>query len=515
MPPVEVIKPTLPDAEAVSQTVKEWTATQPGLAKLLQAGVPVNRALPRWGLDLLRAHQIPEATAALRAALSLAPADPVLWANYGMALAQGNSSSEAAACLEYSVTLLRHQPVTWLMLGMARKKMGDLIGAERAYRVALEQKPDSSAAWQLIAILREEQKDFAGAAECLEACIKAGGADAAVLANLGKLLHQTGRYADSCQAYTSASGLAPANAHYRQMTRKTRFLRDALQGFSINEAIANYQKSFVNGENCSEKDLMELLNSSFSVLGGFGHTEAALRVGKKQIELWPPNLSLTYLMSAVAGDQTIDRSPPEYVVEHFDAFAQGFDAQLVGALGYDVPEKICAAVRSVMGVGPLHATLDAGCGTGLCGPLLRPISQTLTGVDLSPKMLEQAAKRGVYDALVCEELTAFLGRSKGHFDLIVAADLMIYFGDLAPLFAAAGTALKSAGLFAFSTELWTGEGYRLQPSGRFAHAPSYLRSLAGQTFAEVLSDETTIRLDGTRRLPGNIFIFRRREYPNP
>lgn len=508
---MESTKPTLPDAQAVSEAVKEWASSKPAFARLLNAGVPVERALPRWGLHLLRANQIPEATAALRAALALAPTDAVLWANYGMALAQGNASGESAASLEYSVNLLRQQPSTWLMLGMARKKLGDLSGAERAYRVALEQKPDSSAAWKLIAILKEEQKDFAGAAECLNACIKAGGANAAILANLGKLHYQTGRYADSCEAYTSASRLEPANTHYRQLARKTRFLRDTLQGLPMDDAIANFQKSFATGETSSEKDLMELLQSAFSVLGGFGHKEAALRVGKKQIELWPPNHSLSYLMSAVAGDQTIDRSPPEYVVEHFDSFAEGFDAQLVEALGYDVPEKICQAARSVIGEGRLRDTLDAGCGTGLCGPLLRPISQTLTGVDLSPKMLEQAARKGFYDALVCEELTAFLLRSKGRFDLILAADLTIYFGDLAPLFAAVTSALSSFGLFAFSTELWTGEGYRLQPSGRFAHSPSYLRSLAGQSLTEVLANETTIRLEGTRRLPGNIFIFRRRD----
>ena len=163
IPAVESTKPTLPDAQAVSEAVKEWASTKPGFARLLTAGVPVARALPRWGLELLRANQIPEATAALRAALTLSPTDAVLWGNYGMALAQGNAPAEAAASLEYSVNLLRHQPATWLMLGMARKKLGDLSVAERAYRVALEQKPDSSAAWQLIAILKEEQKDFAGA----------------------------------------------------------------------------------------------------------------------------------------------------------------------------------------------------------------------------------------------------------------------------------------------------------------------------------------------------------------
>jgi predicted TPR repeat methyltransferase len=146
----------------------------------------------------------------------------------------------------------------------------------------------------------------------------------------------------------------------------------------------------------------------------------------------------------------------------------------------------------------------------LCGPLLRPISRALTGVDLSPKMLEQAARKAVYDTLACEELTAFLLRSPQHFDLIVAADLMIYFGDLAPLFAAAATALRPTGLFAFSTELCAGEGYRLLPSGRFAHPPQYVRLMAQRDFEEVFHAETTIRLEATERLPGNISVFRRR-----
>ena len=134
---MEATKPILPDATAVSETVKQWAATRPGLARLIAAGVPLVRALPRWGLELLRANRIREATDVLRAALSLAPDDPVLWANYGMALGQGNASRESLACLEYSVALLRQQPATWLMLGLARKKLGDLSGAESAYRVAL------------------------------------------------------------------------------------------------------------------------------------------------------------------------------------------------------------------------------------------------------------------------------------------------------------------------------------------------------------------------------------------
>lgn len=492
----------------MSENIKGWAATESGFARFLRAGIPPVQALTRWALELLRTNQIPEAVAALSSALALTPADPVLWANYGVALSQG-SSSEAAACLEYSLALARHQPDTWLILGLTRKKQGDPVAAEIAFRVALEQEPHSTAGWQLIGILKEEQRDFPGAIECLDACVTAGGGNAAILANLGKLNYQLGRIAESCQAYGAAAELDPLSPHYRQMARKTTFLRQALDGESVADAIATYQKSFATTENCSETDLMELLNSAFSMLSGFGHIDAATRVGRKSIELWPANPSRTYLLGAVTGDHTLDCSPPEYVVEHFDAFAEGFEAQLVGVLGYDIPKKICLAVREIVAEGRLHDTLDAGCGTGLCGPLLRPISRTLTGVDLSPKMLEQADRKKIYDTLACAELTAFLLRSAGQFDLIVAADLMIYFGDLTSLFAAAATALKPAGLFAFSTELWTGGGYRLLPSGRFAHEPGYVQLLAAGKFTEVFQAATTIRQEGTGRLSGNLFIFRR------
>jgi predicted TPR repeat methyltransferase len=506
---MEEAKPSLPDAGAASETIKGWAATEPRFAALLKAGVPEVQALTRWALELLRTNRITEAISVLRSALAQAPDDPILWSNYGIALSQANHSDEASACLEHSVALSQHQPDTWLMLGLARKKQGQPAAAEIAFRVALEQEPDSSVAWQLLGVLKEEQRDFAGAIACLDACIKTGGANAAILANLGKLHYQIGQIAESAESYDQATVLDPANAHYRQMARRTTFLRRLLQGESINDAITNYQNSFPPAESVSEQDLMELLQSSFSLLSGFGHIEAATRMGRKQLELWPANPSLKYLLSAVSAEQTFDRSPPEYVVEHFNAFAEGFEAKLVGALGYDIPEKICRAVRETATVERFEDTLDAGCGTGLCGPLLRPMSRALAGVDLSPKMLEQAARKGVYDALTCEELTAFLRRSATHFDLIVAADLLVYFGDLTPIFAAAATALKPAGLFAFSTESWTGEGYRLLPSGRFSHAPEYVRLVAGRTFAEVFHAETTIRLEATGRVPGDIAIFRR------
>ena len=132
-----------------------------------------------------------------------------------------------------------------------------------------------------------------------------------------------------------------------------------------------------------------------------------------------------------------------------------------------------------MPVGTLEV-LDAGCGTGLCGPILRPYARTLMGVDLSSEMLERARARGLYDALVVAELTGFLGEHRGRFDLIVASDVLCYFGLLAPVFGAVVTALRPGGRFLFTVEqdFCGATPFALQPNGRYRHAADALFAAA-------------------------------------
>jgi predicted TPR repeat methyltransferase len=135
-------------------------------------------------------------------------------------------------------------------------------------------------------------------------------------------------------------------------------------------------------------------------------------------------------------------------------------------------------------------------------------------VDLSSRMLEQAAARAVYDTLACEELVGFLRHSAGGFDLVVAADVLIYFGDLQPIFEAAAGAIRAGGLLAFSTETGVEAGYRLKPSRHFGHAADYVRAAAGGAFAQELCAETTIRLEANAPVAGNLFLFRRKQTAN-
>ncbi len=100
--------------------------------------------------------------------------------------------------------------------------------------------------------------------------------------------------------------------------------------------------------------------------------------------------------------------------------------------------------------------LDAGCGTGLCAPLVKGFSRRLEGVDLSANMLEAARQGGQYDALHVAEIVSFLEAHRGY-GAIVASGVCVFLDDLRPLFAAVRHALIDHGLFVFTIDLHDGE----------------------------------------------------------
>ena len=158
-------------------------------------------------------------------------------------------------------------------------------------------------------------------------------------------------------------------------------------------------------------------------------------------------------------------------------FAESFDEKL-GRLSYHAPQLV-AAVLQDSGLPATKAldVLDAGCGTGLCGPLVAPYARSLEGVDLSAKMLEKAKGRG-YDRLVKSELVAFLMETPARYDLIVSADTLVYFGALEGVLAAAcssAPARRHAGLQPGRRDRARANGFVPVDAARPVHAPAGLR----------------------------------------
>ena len=206
-----------------------------------------------------------------------------------------------------------------------------------------------------------------------------------------------------------------------------------------------------------------------------------------------------------------DALPPAYVARLFNDYAPRFDVHLIKNLGYRAPALIADGLSAAAPGRRFAAALDFGCGTGLMGEALRDRVARLTGVDLAPGMITKARQRGAYDELMVGDAVVMLTSGpRGAFDLIVAADALVYIGDLAPLFAAVGTALASDGLFAFSVETCEGDEFRLEPTMRFVHSRLYVETKAREAGlrALLIQPESTRREAGADA-PGLICVFER------
>lgn len=253
---------------------------------------------------------------------------------------------------------------------------------------------------------------------------------------------------------------------------------------------------------------------------GLGRAWAALQEPEKALdalrrasELDPDDrLGSRPLIAGLEAGGTEDLSSA-YVRALFDRYADRFDRDLLGKLGYAAPDLLRAAIDRLGVGGRIGRVFDLGCGTGLAGVAFRSLADHLAGVDLSPRMVEKAGERAIYDRLTVGEVVAALEQEgAAAWDLVVAADVLVYLGDLRSLFQATAAALAPGGRFAATVERLEGEEepYRLGPSRRYAHGEHYLRSLAAASGLTVRLMEPCIpRREKGVGVPGLLFVVER------
>jgi predicted TPR repeat methyltransferase len=205
-----------------------------------------------------------------------------------------------------------------------------------------------------------------------------------------------------------------------------------------------------------------------------------------------------------------ERAPAAHVRAVFDQYAERFDEALLTRLDYRAPELLADLLKPHLGA-TSAAILDLGCGTGLTGKALRPLARHLEGIDLSPRMIERARALGLYDRLSVGDLLD-AGPDPDPFDAVVAADTLVYVGDLDPVLARARACLRPRGLFAFTVERLDGDGYAIGPAQRYAHSETYLRQAAARTGFDILTlDSAATRREAGRPVPGYVVLFRASE----
>lgn len=375
-----------------------------------------------------RAGRLEEAEGLYRQLLRLLPEQPDLLHFLGLLLFQRRRSDESLALVQRSIDL---QP--------------------------------KIAAWQnnLGNMLLERQQP-AEAAQAYQRCLALQPGNQEVRNNLGALLRGLGRLNEAEVVLREAIAVAPqlANAH----TNLALVL--AAQG-RVDEAMdASARALELEPKNQRSRRLLGV------VYAQRGRRDLAERLFREWLEHEPGSPEAQHHLAAVTGEDVPERASDDYVVGVFDRFAASFDAKLA-QLGYRAPALCADLLQARLGAsdGRLEV-LDAGCGTGLCGPALRAYARTLTGVDLSAGMLSRARERGLYDRLEQAELGAWLSPTTYSFDLIVSADTLCYFGPLQPLLAAARAATRPEGWLVFTVEALEEPapgGCLLLHHGRYAH----------------------------------------------
>jgi predicted TPR repeat methyltransferase len=247
-----------------------------------------------------------------------------------------------------------------------------------------------------------------------------------------------------------------------------------------------------------------------------GRKEAAVEALRRMLRLNPEDIFGVSLKLALLGVTETPKQPPSIYVERlFDDYAERFDRALVEKLDYSIPEKLAALIdRASHGRHFRHVT-DLGCGTGLVGERIRHRADFLEGFDLSANMLAKAGGKEIYDRLAQADLSlapeasgVFRGLAEARADLVCAADVLIYLGNLESVFVIADRLLAPRGLFAFSVEdAAMGEDFLLRPSLRYAHSEPYVASLcAGHGLTPIAVERTVIRTDAGLPVSGILFL---------
>ena len=395
-----------------------------------------------------------------------------------------------------------------VLLAIALQKGGQLTEAHELYRRVLAADPERSDALHYSGVLAHQQgrSDEAielierslallpGQADCysnlgiihqaagrldaaIDACRRAIALDpthANAYSNLGVLLRATGHTADAEAAYRTAIQLNPD--HIDAYTN----LGILLNGLKrTEEAAACYCRVITLRP--KHREARRLLALAHSTLGEVGK---AISILEEWLAEEPGDPIAQHMLAACTGRNVPARASNGFVEKTFDSFADSFESKLE-QLSYRAPALVAEMLRhSPIRPSKRLDVLDAGCGTGLCGPLVAPYARRLTGVDLSAGMLAHARGKNVYDELVNGELTGYLLEHREAFDLIVSADTLVYFGELGAVLAAAADALRANGLLVFTLEhAVTNEqelSYRLELHGRYSHGRGYVQRLLAQ-----------------------------------
>lgn len=486
------------------------------LCKKLLANYPENsEALHALGLILVEQNHLEEALQYLQKAVQLSP-QPQFQLHLANTFKMIGAHDKAIETLKNTIEKFPNYSAAYNNLGTlyyAQKKIKEAI---HHYQLAINKKNDYIDAYYNLGLALTKKNDFDNALSAFQKVLDYLPEHSAAQFQLARIVMQKGLWD---KALFILKGLAAQHPYHTetQVNLGTCYLK---QG-ALQEAKNHYLKALALDPQDSQvlfnlghihmqesdtqqaaryyQAVIALNPNDFASHNNLGaiyifqkNPELALHHFEKALKIQPENVYIGHVISILKNDQHIDATPPAYLQVLFDYYADHYETHLMNNLGYRTPQILMESMLEKQLLPDTEFTiLDIGCGTGLCGETFKPYAAYLTGVDLSAEMLKVASAKNIYNELVQDDYLQYLSKKHHSYDLITAADVLIYTGDLSTVFRYTKQALRPGGFFAFNTEISDNKDYAIHASGRFAHSCTYLDKIIEINGLEIVNYRIT------------------------
>jgi predicted TPR repeat methyltransferase len=391
---------------------------------------------------------------------------------------------------------------------------GALDEAQRELDLALELAPDHAGLRKCRADLRRQMGDLDGATRDAAEAVIIDPRDPASKALLGVMMLQLRRTREAIACLTEAVAGDPADPAFREALAAAQeadgdspgALVTLLAGIAAAPNVVrlcnaaallcirrrDYNRAVHIAESARRAGIADatLFGLKGHALSSLGRQAEAADAYQEALKLEPDDLNVRHMVAAAGWLPGARRAPAAFLLAAFDDYADRFESHLM-SLGYRIPGAIRNALQDhpgLTGGQPVGPVLDLGCGTGLMALLISDLPfGPIEGVDVSPRMLAHARVKQVYSALHEADIVDFLAQVDTRWKLMLAADVLVYFGALEELFAAVHARLEPGGWFVFSVEELLPDAEGTQPGngawallrqGRYAHTASYVHESA-------------------------------------
>ena len=373
--------------------------------------------------------------------------------------------TEALAIYSDLLCYLPDSPLVHFNMGLAYFDLGDFQTAERHYQSASRENPTDPELYYNMGLNLRRLGKLDKALDAFSRCVELGDRSTDTLYNMA-LSHQ------ECKRHELAASL------YKQVL----------------EADASHLSS---------------LNNYAYLCHQMGQLDEAQSLYRRLLAINPSHSAARHLVNALTGTTT-SSAPLEYIESVFDSYAGHFEESLLQELHYQTPTELWKLYCKHFPDNNKGLCLDLGCGTGLAGLAFQSACTAIHGVDISENILSVAKEKQIYTSLIKDDILNYLEHDDSLYNVIIAADVFTYMGDLAPLFNACMKRMDGGGLLIFSVEDGAGNSFGLKDTGRYGHPDIYIRQLCqANGLSLVVSEKSRLRKDRDEWITGSLFILQK------